>query len=219
MTTTTAPAPTTAASAHATTAPASTTAVPVTAVTGTEDERAGAIATLVAAFAADPVIRWFFPHSDRFLTHFPQVLHLLGGVAFDAGTADRAEGDAAVALWVPPDVEPDDDAVAELMERTIDPHRQDATWTFLAKIGEHHPTITHWYLPFIGTDPCWQGRGLGSAVLATGLARCDRDGLPAYLEASSADNRRLYERHGFEVVGEIQVADSPPLWPMWRDAD
>ncbi len=47
-------------------------------------------------------------------------------------------------------------------------------------------------------------------------ARADVDTLPAYLEASSPRNRALYERHGFEVTGEIQVADSPPLWPMLR---
>jgi hypothetical protein len=51
-----------------------------------------------------------------------------------------------------------------------------------------------------------------------GLARADRDGLPAYLEASAPRNRALYERHGFEVVGEIQAGDSPPLWPMLRPA-
>jgi hypothetical protein len=49
------------------------------------------------------------------------------------------------------------------------------------------------------------------------LERCDREGLPAYLEASSPRNRALYERHGFVVVEEMRLAkDSPPLWRMWR---
>ncbi|MBA2414831.1 MAG: GNAT family N-acetyltransferase [Geodermatophilaceae bacterium] len=32
-------------------------------------------------------------------------------------------------------------------------------------------------------DPSRQGQGLGSRLLETGVARCDRDHLPAYLEA------------------------------------
>jgi hypothetical protein len=50
------------------------------------------------------------------------------------------------------------------------------------------------------------------------LERCDRDRVPAYLEASSPRNRALYERHGFEVMEECRYADDgPPLWRMWRE--
>ncbi|MDN5858748.1 MAG: GNAT family N-acetyltransferase, partial [Pseudonocardia sp.] len=62
-----------------------------------------------------------------------------------------------------------------------------------------------------------RGAGQGSAMLRTVLDRADRSRVPAYLEATSPDNRRLYERHGFVVTGEIAVADSPPLWTMWRE--
>jgi GNAT superfamily N-acetyltransferase len=65
-------------------------------------------------------------------------------------------------------------------------------------------------------DPLHQVQGLGSALLQHALKVVDRDKLPAYLEATSPDSRRLYERHGFEAIGEIQAADSPPLWPMLR---
>jgi len=50
------------------------------------------------------------------------------------------------------------------------------------------------------------------------LSRVDRDGAPAYLEATSERNARLYERHGFEVCGRICVGDIPPLIPMMRPA-
>ena len=58
-----------------------------------------------------------------------------------------------------------------------------------------------WYLPFMGVDPAYQGQGIGSALVAVVLAKADRDGEPAYLEASSPENRRLYERHGFQTIG------------------
>src|SRR5438105_222853 len=81
-----------------------------------------------------------------------------------------------------------------------------------------HPHERHYYLPVIGIRPEGQGRGFGSALLRPILARCDRERLPAYLEASSTRNRALYERRGFVVVEEMRVSDSPPLWRMWREA-
>src|SRR6266540_346463 len=78
-------------------------------------------------------------------------------------------------------------------------------------------TEPHWYLPLIGVDPVHQGRGLGSALLRHALKNCDRDHLPAYLEATSPSSRRLYERHGFEATGEIQDAESHTMWPMLRE--
>ncbi|HEY8549569.1 MAG TPA: hypothetical protein VIL35_06420 [Vicinamibacterales bacterium] len=50
------------------------------------------------------------------------------------------------------------------------------------------------------------------------LARCDLDGLPAYLESSNPRNIWLYERHGFEIIGKIQVGSSPTMTPMLRKA-
>jgi hypothetical protein len=42
--------------------------------------------------------------------------------------------------------------------------------------------------------------------------------VPAYLEASTPGNRRLYERHGFRATEEVMMApDAPPMWLMWRD--
>ena len=89
----------------------------------------------------------------------------------------------------------------------------------LAKMDSMHPREPeHWYLPFIGVDPEWQGRGIGTALLRPVLERCDRDGLPAYLEASSPRNRACYERNGFRVVEEYRLGrDGPPGWRMWRE--
>lgn len=70
-----------------------------------------------------------------------------------------------------------------------------------------------------------------SAVLERTIAERDRDAASAffeqtwrdaiargtYLEATNQDNRRLYERYGFETLGTIQIGDSPPLFPMWRE--
>jgi len=92
----------------------------------------------------------------------------------------------------------------------------------LSRVGEavraFHPDAPHWYLSMIGVDPMRQGRGLGSALLEAGLARCDADGAIAYLESSNPKNIPLYERYGFEVLGVIDPEDFPPLTPMLRPA-
>jgi GNAT superfamily N-acetyltransferase len=76
----------------------------------------------------------------------------------------------------------------------------------------------HYYLAFLGVDPTWQGRGLGGALLAPVLARCDAERVPAYLEASTPRNRTLYERHGFAVTDEFVLGrGAPPQWRMWRE--
>jgi ribosomal protein S18 acetylase RimI-like enzyme len=63
-----------------------------------------------------------------------------------------------------------------------------------------------------------QGRGYGSALLRHALEQIDRDGQLAYLESTNPANVPLYQRHGFEVVGTIQVDDAPPMIPMVRRA-
>jgi GNAT superfamily N-acetyltransferase len=87
----------------------------------------------------------------------------------------------------------------------------------LMTLEAKHPREPHYYLPFVGVDPEWQGRGLGSSVLAPILERCDGEGMPAFLEASTPRNRALYERHGFAVTEEFRLGDgAPPQWRMWR---
>jgi GNAT superfamily N-acetyltransferase len=86
-----------------------------------------------------------------------------------------------------------------------------------AALDDRPPHEAHYYLPIVGTKPEEQGRGIGSALLAPVLERCDREGLPAYLEATSERNKPLYARHGFTVTDEIQVPGGPTLWAMWRE--
>jgi ribosomal protein S18 acetylase RimI-like enzyme len=83
-------------------------------------------------------------------------------------------------------------------------------------MARYHPDGPHWYLPMIGVTPGHQGHGYGSLLLEHAVARCDREGLPAYLESTSPRSVGLYRRHGFEVVAEIRVGNAPPIFPMLR---
>jgi ribosomal protein S18 acetylase RimI-like enzyme len=73
------------------------------------------------------------------------------------------------------------------------------------KLAEFHPTRPHAHLVFLGVAPEAQGRGVGSAILKHTLAPLDRDGVLAYLEATTERNIALYERHGFVVTGEFEL--------------
>ena len=177
-----------------------------------------AVGTLVVAFAADPVIRWLLPDGARYVAHFPRLLRLVGDVASGTGAVDAVGGVAGAALWIAPGTQLPEEEFAGLLQQSVEAVRQEDAFALLEQMDLHHPAEPHWYLPFIGVDPLHQGRGYGSALLRTSLGRCDRERLPAYLEASSPRNRALYERHGFEAVAEVRVADCSPLWPMVRPA-
>ncbi len=184
--------------------------------TATKDDAAACVATIALAFAADPAARWLYPEPHDFLEFFPRFIWAFGGRAFAHGSAHRV-GHRAAALWLPPGVEGDDEALLALMEATVPQAHRDRVFDVMQEMASYHPEEPHWYLPLIGTDPAEQGKGLGGALLAHMTAICDRDKLPAYLEATSPRSVPLYRRHGFEVLGEISREDSPTLTPMLRE--
>ena len=182
--------------------------------TATDADRA--IATITMAFSSDPVTRWVFRDANLYLTYWPRVVKAFGGATLETGTADSVDDHGGVALWLPPGVGSDEATMGVLIAEAVPAADQPEVADFMEQMGEFHPTESHWYLPLIGVDVTKQGRGYGSALLGHALERCDRDRLPAYLEATSPLNKALYQRHGFEEVGVIQAGSSPPMWPMQR---
>lgn len=188
----------------------------VTAVEAAERDRA--VAAVVLAFGTDPVARWVFRDSQEYLSSFPLVVGAFGGNAFAHATGHQVSGFRGVALWLPPDVHPDHEALGSIVEKTVTVDRHEEVFGLFDQMASFHPHEPHWYLPMIGVDPAYQRKGYGSALLQHALQACDADHLPAYLESSNPVNVPLYERHGFVVMGTIQAASSPPLFPMIRAA-
>jgi GNAT superfamily N-acetyltransferase len=170
------------------------------------------IATIVAAFAADPVERWLWPEAWQYLAHFPAFVAAFGSVAEPAATDDFA----AVAMWIPPGAEPDGDAIVAVIRETVAPERHDDTLEVLGQMDELHPREPHWYLPWLAVDPARQGAGLGARLLEQGLARADAQRLPVFLETPNPRTVAFYERHGFAVVGVAQAGACPPVTSMLR---
>lgn len=173
---------------------------------------------ITRAFAADPPSRWLYPDDDRYWRFFPRFVEAFGGSAIGYGTAEIAADGGAAALWLPPGAHPDEAALGALLEESVDPARLGPAFSMFGRMASYHPSGPHWYLPLIGVHPAQQGHGYGSVLLGHAAARCDRDGLPAYLESTSPRSVPLYRRHGFEVVAEIREGTAPPIFPMVRMA-
>ncbi|WP_028811715.1 GNAT family N-acetyltransferase [Streptomyces flavidovirens] len=184
-----------------------------------KSDREALVRLLDAAFMDDPVSCWVFPdRAYRGRVH-GAFLGVFLDVALSEGRVDVTEDGSAAALWlqVPAGVPEEDDTPVRMRE-TADPDNERAELVGRL-MGEVHPhDRAHEYLLLIGVSPDRQGEGLGTALIQPVLDRCDRDGVPAYLEASSARSSKLYERLGFAFTGRtVELPDGPPMWPMWRD--
>lgn len=181
-----------------------------------ESDQPAVIGVITLAFSGDPMARWAFPDPATYLAAMPEVARAFGGNGFAHGTAHLVDGGLAAAMWLPPGVHPDSDLLAALTEEHVPEERLGDMMQVFEQMEAYHPADPCWYLPLIGVDPACQGRGFGSALLRYALDRCDREGSPAYLESSNPRNVPLYQRHGFEIMGTIQVGTSPTLVPMLR---
>jgi len=182
----------------------------------TGSEEASVIDALVLAFITDPLARWLWPDPHEYLTHFPHFTKAYGDKAFVHESAYYVDGYRGGAMWLPPDVHADDDAVDTLIQNRVTADKQEDFVGLLDRIDHCLPKEPHWYLLFIGVEPMHRGKGFGSALMEHALPRCDHDRTPVFLESTNPRNRSLYERHGFEVLDTIQVGSSPPISTMLR---
>jgi ribosomal protein S18 acetylase RimI-like enzyme len=146
----------------------------------------------------------------------PSATREFGGASFQHGTALVSADLRAAALWLPPGVQPDSEALEAVFRDTANRENLADLLATFEKMEQAHPPRSHWYLAMIGVEPHAQGQGLGAALMRHGVARCDRKGELAYLETSNPRNVPLYQRFGFEVTGEFQVGSAPLMTSMLR---
>ena len=180
-------------------------------------EAQSAIDVLRLSFAADPLIRWLFPESHRYLRWFPEFVRRYGGRAFQAGTADAVGNNEGVALWLEPTVTPENERVAELLEAVVPDDRRPYLWRLAHRLMESTPVEPYWHLVFLGVDPHAQRQGLGSKLLEHGLKRVDANGDIAYIETATSENLSMYTNHGFQLIDVVSTEDGPPVYTMARD--
>ena len=174
---------------------------------------------LAEAFYDDPIFGWLMPDDRKRgarLRHFFSIeLRHMGPPRGEVLTTSELSGAVIVMpprAWRAP-------VRATLLEGGAFGVHLGRAARLGAAIEWHHTRgmrDPHYYVRDVGVLPRMQGQGIGSCLLRRILERCDSEGLPVYLEASSERNAMLYERLGFHVTRELRVSSSPPLRLMLR---
>jgi GNAT superfamily N-acetyltransferase len=176
---------------------------------------------LARSFADDPVMTYVIPLRNRH-ARMRRLFELdLRAIALRHEESYTTVGPVmGAALWAPPGKwrTPFTSLItsAPSFLRALGGNLRNAM-RLMTTVERRHPKDHHYYLSTLGTEPDFQRKGVGSALLRPVLDTCDREGMPAYLESSKEVNVPFYRRHGFEVTGEVTVEGGPTLWTMWRD--
>jgi len=185
---------------------------------------------LAEAFDDSPMTRWILP--GRRLR--PRALRaFFGSGARDAHrhgrvwVADDGGRIVGAAVWLPPGSYPMTTrrelrtSLPVLTLFPLAPRALRRALQYQAAVARVHPRDEHWYLVSIGVAPERRGTGLGTRLLAPGLAAADDEGLGCYLETEKERNLPFYGRHRFEVSLHLPepVTTSPQVWCMERPAD
>jgi GNAT superfamily N-acetyltransferase len=175
---------------------------------------------LASAFRDDPVFSWLMPDEATRRERLRRFFEIeLRHVALARGLVWTTQELSGAALCLPPGAWRVPARVlfrqGPSFARAFGARLPKATG-LLTMIERRHIREPHYYFAYIGVAPEAQGQGLGTLLMRPTLERCDADGLPAYLEASSERNAALYERLGFELKAEVRFAGSPPLRLMLR---
>ncbi|MHB8463228.1 MAG: GNAT family N-acetyltransferase [Acidimicrobiales bacterium] len=189
--------------------------------TATSDDGDEVGRILADGFHDDPVMSWVFQGDDE--VRAAKLEACFGYISVESTIPLGATFvvDGGCACWTP---SPGTDEWSreksgrfmETLRRVCDDADFERLGIMGAAMMDAHPSEPHWYLGSIAAVRTRQGTGIGTALLRHSLALVDAAGAPAYLESSNPRNVSLYERHGFEVTGRIDLAGGPPLIPMWR---
>ncbi|MDT8433991.1 MAG: GNAT family N-acetyltransferase [Anaerosomatales bacterium] len=186
------------------------------------DDIPRAVELMSRAFEDDPFVDWVVrsdaKHDEGMHRFFEVCLRQLTVPYGEVWTTDDFGG---VAMWTPParfsvgigeQLRFIGQAIRGMQMRHV-PSRLAA----FTEIERHHPQEPHYYLFFLGVDPERQGEGIGSRMMASVLARCDTQRMPAYLEATRPDLVPFYERFGYRPLEPFRIPyGGPPLYPMLR---
>lgn len=191
----------------------------------------GADAALVTrivadAFRDDPLWSWAMRRDDGRTDHHDALWEPFVEGALRYPWTWVAEGDAAVAVWIPPGGDELTDEQEALVERRASDLLGAGAEVYFAtfeRFEQHHPhDEPHYYLSLLATALDQRGRGVGMALLRTTLQRIDEEGVPAYLESSNPANDARYRSVGFvprdrfHAPGPDPGTPGPVVTTMWR---
>jgi ribosomal protein S18 acetylase RimI-like enzyme len=187
------------------------------------------VETLAQAFNHDPIMQCFYPveeqsrlNSLRWLSQL--IVSYCSPYNQIYTTGQEIKG---CAVWLPPGAFPM--KMLRLLQLGFYQFPLKVQWqkigAFISIFNQmehyHHQDVAAphwWYLVMLGIAPKFQGQGVGGTLIQPVLHQADRDGVPCYLETSTARGVNFYQKHGFEVVRSGQfAANAPSFWTMKRE--
>jgi GNAT superfamily N-acetyltransferase len=175
---------------------------------------------ITEAFFDDPVTAWIAPDLDQRRAVARPMFDVYVDAFLPLGETYITGDRSGAALWSLPGQEVVPEAEVEAFVAKVEAAAGELAprlFELDAIFEANKPATPHAHLQLLATLPERQGQGVGSSIFRATLPRLDREGIPAYLEATTERNRRLYERHGFRNTGRITRPDGPTLFQMWRD--
>lgn len=196
--------------------------MPLSVESAQRGDRRAIIDVLTTAFHKDPPMLALFPDERR----RPQAMRRMYAVdvtpkaVLNGRTLVARDGDDVVgaALAFPPRRKRPLKPLADLLDApryvAIFGRRVLQARDLIVALNASHPKEPHIHLLYLGAART--GEGIGAALLTKLGEAADSDGLPIYLEASTPNSARLYRRHGFEDVGQLDHATGQ-FTLMWRE--
>jgi GNAT superfamily N-acetyltransferase len=185
--------------------------------------RDAAVATLAAAFQADPAIAFMMPNPASRPAQLARLYRWMFAEHLKNGVVLGTPGAEVVTLWRLP-------GSVHLHEPIWHP----GALRFVPIFGRHIPRAIRlddairahlpadeqWhYLRVAGVRPDCQGKGLGGLAIRAGLAEAAARGVPAVLETATPSNVGLYQRLGYQVISQWTVpGGGPQFWTMTNTA-
>jgi GNAT superfamily N-acetyltransferase len=181
-------------------------------------DRDEVIATVTAAFAADPA--WRFILDEEYARLAPAFAGALFDLRVVCGNVWVSDDLATVAMWDGPSGDTDHGQRAEEVwarYRTVTSEQAyERLLAYRDALAACSPADPYWYLGVLATHPARQRQGLASAVIKPVLSVADRGGIACCLETSTEANRLFYERRGFTASTEVSLPGGPTTWWLRR---
>ena len=188
-------------------------------------ELPSAAKVLARAFQDDPGTVYLIPDPTHRAALLPAMFEVMVRYGLKHGQVYVDENaPRGVAVWLPPgETTPTDAGMGEAGIGGVVEQWGEAAMgrlgTLVADLEVLHNRLVeepHWRVFFLGVEPEQQGKGIGSALLQARPSR-PPDSTPTYLETFTLPNVRFYQRHGFSVIGENDMAESGiHVWSMLR---
>ena len=175
------------------------------------------------AFVTEPMLTWpLGGRGDDLEERCIRAYALYLGPLLDEGLVwEDADGHGALVLVPPDQTAVWDDALTHVDDSTAHDVTDDGGLRherFYGWVASRIPSEPLWHLDSVAVEPGWQGRGIGSALVAFGLEQTRASNTAVILETGTPRNVPLYERLGFHVVEETDSPEGGPhVWFMRRD--